>query len=103
MLIWWRDGGGCGAPALETALTFCGWGRPAPSPDSDSSAQAIIGECVFVSEAFFPFADSIEAAHEMGAKYIVQPGGSIRDDEVIAACNKYGIAMAFTGMRHFKH
>ena len=70
---------------------------------TDEQIQAIIGECVFVSEAFFPFADSIEAAHEMGAKYIVQPGGSIRDDEVIAACNKYGIAMAFTGMRHFKH
>ena len=70
---------------------------------TDEQIQAVIGDCVFVSEAFFPFADSIDAAHEMGAKYIVQPGGSIRDDEVIAACNKYGIAMAFTGMRHFKH
>jgi phosphoribosylaminoimidazolecarboxamide formyltransferase/IMP cyclohydrolase len=70
---------------------------------TDEQIQAIIGECVFVSEAFFPFADSIDAAHEMGAQYIVQPGGSIRDDEVIAACNQYGIAMAFTGMRHFKH
>ena len=58
---------------------------------------------MFVSEAFFPFADSIDAANEMGAKFIVQPGGSIRDAEVIAACNKHGIAMAFTGMRHFKH
>ncbi|MFA5689220.1 MAG: bifunctional phosphoribosylaminoimidazolecarboxamide formyltransferase/IMP cyclohydrolase [Kiritimatiellales bacterium] len=65
--------------------------------------QNVIGECVFVSEAFFPFADSIEEAHAIGARYIVQPGGSIRDDEVIAACNQYGIAMAFTGMRHFKH
>lgn len=73
-------------------------------PDiTEEEIQRIIGECVFVSEAFFPFADSIDAAHEMGAKYIVQPGGSIRDDEVIAACNKYGIAMAFTAMRHFKH
>ena len=70
---------------------------------TDGQIQQVIGECVFVSEAFFPFADSIEAAAEMGAKYIVQPGGSIRDDEVIAACNKAGIAMAFTGMRHFKH
>jgi phosphoribosylaminoimidazolecarboxamide formyltransferase/IMP cyclohydrolase len=70
---------------------------------SDEEIQQVIGECVFVSEAFFPFADSIDAAKEMGAKYIVQPGGSIRDDEVIAACNKHGIAMAFTGMRHFKH
>jgi phosphoribosylaminoimidazolecarboxamide formyltransferase/IMP cyclohydrolase len=70
---------------------------------TDDQIQAVIGECVFVSEAFFPFADSIDAANEMGAKYIVQPGGSIRDDEVIAACNKHGIAMALTGMRHFKH
>jgi phosphoribosylaminoimidazolecarboxamide formyltransferase/IMP cyclohydrolase len=70
---------------------------------SDEEIQQVIGECVFVSEAFFPFADSIDAAKEMGAKYIVQPGGSIRDDEVIAACNKHGIAMAFTAMRHFKH
>ena len=70
---------------------------------SEEEIQQIIGECVFVSEAFFPFADSIDAANEMGARFIVQPGGSIRDDEVIAACNKYGIAMAMTGMRHFKH
>jgi len=70
---------------------------------SEEEIQKVIGECVFVSEAFFPFADSIDAANEMGAKFIVQPGGSIRDDEVIAACNKYGIAMALTGMRHFKH
>jgi phosphoribosylaminoimidazolecarboxamide formyltransferase/IMP cyclohydrolase len=70
---------------------------------SEEEIQQVIGECVFVSEAFFPFADSIDAANEMGAKFIVQPGGSIRDDEVIAACNKHGIAMALTGMRHFKH
>lgn len=70
---------------------------------TNEQIQKIIGECVFVSEAFFPFSDSIDAAHEMGAKFIVQPGGSMRDKEVISACNKYGIAMAFTGMRHFKH
>lgn len=70
---------------------------------SEEEIHKIISECVFVSEAFFPFADSIDAAHEMGAKYIVQPGGSIRDDEVIDACNRYGISMAFTNMRHFKH
>ncbi len=74
------------------------------NPDiSEDEIQKIIGECVFVSEAFFPFADSIDAASEMGAKFIVQPGGSIRDDEVVDACNKYGIAMAMTNMRHFKH
>ena len=70
---------------------------------SDDEIKIKIAECVFVSEAFFPFADSIEAANEMGAKFIVQPGGSIRDNEVIEACNKFGISMAFTGMRHFKH
>ena len=70
---------------------------------TNEQIQKIIGECVFVSEAFFPFSDSIDAAHEMGAKFIVQPGGSMRDKEVISVCNKYGIAMAFTGMRHFKH
>ena len=69
----------------------------------DDEIKKIIGECIFVSEAFFPFADSIESANEMGAKYLVQPGGSIRDNEVIEACNKYGISMAFINMRHFKH
>jgi len=61
------------------------------------------GNLVMVSEAFFPFADSIDAANELGLRYIVQPGGSKRDGEVIEACDKYGIAMAFTGMRHFRH
>ncbi|MBN2685652.1 MAG: bifunctional phosphoribosylaminoimidazolecarboxamide formyltransferase/IMP cyclohydrolase [Pontiellaceae bacterium] len=70
---------------------------------TDEEIRQVISECVFVSEAFFPFADSIEAANEMGAKYIVQPGGSIRDEEVIDVCNKFGIAMALIGMRHFKH
>ena len=51
----------------------------------------------------FPFADSIDAAHEMGAKFVVQPGGPIYGDEVIAACNKAGIAMALTDVRHFKY
>lgn len=58
---------------------------------------------VVASDAFFPFADGIEAAAKAGAKAIIQPGGSIRDDEVIAAANKYGMAMVFTGIRHFKH
>ena len=55
------------------------------------------------SDAFFPFGDNIERAHKSGVKYIAQPGGSIRDDHVIATCNKYGIAMAFTGIRLFHH
>jgi phosphoribosylaminoimidazolecarboxamide formyltransferase/IMP cyclohydrolase len=55
------------------------------------------------SEAFFPFRDSVDAAAEAGVKYIVQPGGSIRDDEVIEAANENDIAMYFTGIRHFYH
>ncbi|MCI5918047.1 MAG: phosphoribosylaminoimidazolecarboxamide formyltransferase [Roseburia sp.] len=55
------------------------------------------------SDAFFPFGDNVERAHKSGVKYIAQPGGSIRDDHVIATCNKYDIAMAFTGIRLFHH
>jgi phosphoribosylaminoimidazolecarboxamide formyltransferase/IMP cyclohydrolase len=63
----------------------------------------ILGESVLVSDAFFPFPDSIDAAADAGIRLIVQPGGSKKDEEVIAACDRYGIAMAFTGMRHFRH
>ena len=58
---------------------------------------------VLASEAFFPFRDSIDAAAEAGVKAIIEPGGSIRDDEVIAASNEHGIALYFTGVRHFLH
>jgi phosphoribosylaminoimidazolecarboxamide formyltransferase/IMP cyclohydrolase len=63
----------------------------------------IMGECVLVSDAFFPFPDNIEAAAQAGIRLIIQPGGSKKDEDVIAACDQYGIAMAFTGMRHFRH
>ncbi|HIE10224.1 MAG TPA: bifunctional phosphoribosylaminoimidazolecarboxamide formyltransferase/IMP cyclohydrolase [Kiritimatiellae bacterium] len=66
-------------------------------------ANRIMREAVLVSDAFFPFADSIEHAAQAGIRYIVQPGGSRRDEEVIAACDRFGIAMVFTGMRHFLH
>ena len=55
------------------------------------------------SDAFFPFGDNVERAHKSGAQYIVQPGGSIRDDQVIATADKYGMVMAFTGIRLFHH
>ncbi len=55
------------------------------------------------SDAFFPFGDNIERAHKSGVKYIAQPGGSVRDDHVIETCNKYGMAMVFTGIRLFHH
>jgi phosphoribosylaminoimidazolecarboxamide formyltransferase/IMP cyclohydrolase len=62
-----------------------------------------IEKAFLISDAFFPFADSIEVCHQEGIKFIVQPGGSIRDKEVIEACDQYGIAMVFTGRRHFRH
>ena len=58
---------------------------------------------VVASDAFFPFADGLEAAAAAGITAVVQPGGSKRDDEVIAACDAAGIAMVMTGIRHFKH
>ena len=58
---------------------------------------------VMASDAFFPFRDGIDAAAEAGISAIIQPGGSIRDEEIIAAANEHGIAMVFTGMRHFRH
>lgn len=71
-------------------------------------AAELIGEdaapgSVLASDAFFPFDDCVEAAHQAGITAIIQPGGSIRDEDSIKKCNEYGIAMVFTGMRHFKH
>jgi phosphoribosylaminoimidazolecarboxamide formyltransferase/IMP cyclohydrolase len=78
------------AKAREAAETH-GW----PEPRTVGSAVA--------SDAFFPFADGLLAAVEAGATAVIQPGGSIRDDEVIAAADEAGLAMLFTGMRHFRH
>ena len=58
---------------------------------------------VMASDAFFPFRDGIDSAAEAGISAVIQPGGSMRDEEVIEAANKAGIAMVFTGMRHFRH
>jgi phosphoribosylaminoimidazolecarboxamide formyltransferase/IMP cyclohydrolase len=58
---------------------------------------------VLASDAFFPFRDGIDSAAEHGVSAIIQPGGSVRDEEVIAAADEYGISMVFTGMRHFRH
>ena len=58
---------------------------------------------VMASDAFFPFRDGIDSAAEVGIAAVVQPGGSVRDDEVVAAADEHDIAMVFTGMRHFRH
>ena len=58
---------------------------------------------VMASDAFFPFADCVEIAHEAGIDAVIQPGGSIRDNDSIAYCNEHDVAMVTTGIRHFKH
>jgi phosphoribosylaminoimidazolecarboxamide formyltransferase/IMP cyclohydrolase len=62
-----------------------------------------LANCGAASDAFFPFADGLEVVAQAGATAVIQPGGSVRDEEVIAAANKLGVAMVFTGMRHFRH
>ena len=77
-----------------------------PEPLTAEEKRAWIAQNTDValgSDAFFPFGDNIERAHKSGVRYIAQAGGSVRDDHVIATCDKYGIAMAFTGVRLFHH
>ncbi len=78
--------------------------RPEPLTREEKAAWlATMGGVSLGSDAFFPFGDNIERAHRSGVQYIAQPGGSIRDDNVIETCDKYGMAMAFTGIRLFHH
>ena len=66
-------------------------------------AEGLAKGSAMASDAFFPFADGVQAAIDVGVTAVVQPGGSKRDDEVIAACDAAGVAMIFTGVRHFRH
>ena len=77
--------------------------REKPELDEDEYIKNIMSECVLASDAFFPFDDSIIHSAENHIRYIVSPGGSIRDKEVIAAANRLGVSLVFTGMRHFLH
>jgi phosphoribosylaminoimidazolecarboxamide formyltransferase/IMP cyclohydrolase len=86
-----RDSARIAAIKAREAAETHGWTEP-----------RTIGSAV-ASDAFFPFADGLLAAAEAGATAVIQPGGSIRDDEVIAAADEAGLAMVFTGMRHFRH
>jgi phosphoribosylaminoimidazolecarboxamide formyltransferase/IMP cyclohydrolase len=86
-----RDSARIAALRAKEAAEANGWSEP-----------RTIGSAV-ASDAFLPFADGLLAAAEAGATAVIQPGGSIRDDEVIAAADEAGLAMLFTGMRHFRH
>lgn len=81
--------------ALELAIRYAN--------ELDGAEKGRAAGSVMASDAFFPFPDCVEAAHKAGITAIIQPGGSIKDQESIDAANKYGIAMVFTGQRHFKH
>jgi len=73
------------------------------SMSEDEFVKRNMSECVLTSDAFFPFDDSIVHSAENNIRYIVSPGGSIRDKEVIATANRLGVSLVFTGMRHFLH
>jgi phosphoribosylaminoimidazolecarboxamide formyltransferase/IMP cyclohydrolase len=77
--------------------------KAAEAGKSAGLAQSPTVGSVLASDAFFPFADGLEAAIEAGVTTVIQPGGSVRDNEVIAAADAAGIAMVFTGIRHFRH
>ncbi|HET6611479.1 MAG TPA: bifunctional phosphoribosylaminoimidazolecarboxamide formyltransferase/IMP cyclohydrolase, partial [Kofleriaceae bacterium] len=103
-----------GKHVKSNAIVFCHPGRTAAIGAGQMSrvdaarlamtkaTAPLTGTCVG-SDAFFPFRDGIDVLHEAGATAVIQPGGSIRDDEVIAACDEHDMAMVLTGVRHFRH
>ena len=95
-----RGGPACGEAGWEAYFTQ----KPVPmTPARKWEHLFALSGVSLGSDAFFPFDDNIERAHESGVAYIAQPGGSVRDADVIAACDRYGMAMFFTGMRLFHH
>ncbi len=105
-IVYARDGATAGVGAgqmnrLESAR-IAAWKAKDAAEKAGWASPRTIGSAV-ASDAFFPFADGLLAAVEAGATAVIQPGGSIRDDEVIAAADAAGLAMVFTGMRHFRH
>jgi phosphoribosylaminoimidazolecarboxamide formyltransferase/IMP cyclohydrolase len=105
-IVYARDGAtvgiGAGQMSRVDAARIAAWkaaeaAREAGLPDSLAKGSVV------ASDAFFPFADGLLTAAEAGATAVIQPGGSVRDDEVIKAADKAGLAMVFTGHRHFRH
>jgi phosphoribosylaminoimidazolecarboxamide formyltransferase/IMP cyclohydrolase len=98
-IVYVRDGQTIGVGAGQMSRVYSA--RIAGIKAADENLQ--VAGSVMASDAFFPFRDGIDAAHEAGITAVIQPGGSMRDEEVIAAANEHGMAMMFTGMRHFRH
>jgi phosphoribosylaminoimidazolecarboxamide formyltransferase/IMP cyclohydrolase len=101
----------------SNAIVFCGDGRTLgvgagqmsrvdsariASIKAQNAGLSLAGSVV-ASDAFFPFRDGVDVVASAGAKAVIQPGGSVRDDEVISAADELGLAMVFTGVRHFRH
>ena len=93
---------GAGQMSRINSSRIASWKAADAAKAAGESASRTEGSVV-ASDAFFPFADGLLAAVEAGATAVIQPGGSIRDDEVIGAADEAGLAMIFTGMRHFRH
>ena len=105
-IIYARDGAtvgvGAGQMSRVNSSRIAAWKAADAAKVAGDSESWAIGSVV-ASDAFFPFADGLLAAAEAGTTAVIQPGGSMRDDEVIAAADKAGLAMVLTGMRHFRH
>jgi phosphoribosylaminoimidazolecarboxamide formyltransferase/IMP cyclohydrolase len=93
---------GAGQMNRMESARIAAWKAKDAAAKAGWAAPRTIGAAV-ASDAFFPFADGLLVAAEAGATAVIQPGGSIRDAEVIAAADEAGLAMVFTGMRHFRH
>ena len=105
-IVYAKDGAtvgiGAGQMSRVDSARIAAW-KSAEAAKAAGSAEPLTDGSVVASDAFFPFADGLEAAIAAGATAVIQPGGSMRDAEVIAAADAAGVAMVFTGMRHFRH
>lgn len=105
-IVYVKDGAtvaiGAGQMSRVDSARIAAWKAREAAEKAGLAAPATVGSVV-ASDAFFPFADGLLSAIEAGATAVIQPGGSVRDEEVIAAADEAGIAMVFTGMRHFRH
>ena len=98
-IVYCKDGRTIGVGAGQMSRVYSA--RIASIKATDAGLE--VRGSVMASDAFFPFRDGLDQAAEVGVTAVIQPGGSMRDQEVIDAANQHGIAMVFTGMRHFRH
>jgi len=105
-IVYAKDGAtvgvGAGQMSRVDSARIAAW-KSAEAAKEAGRAEPLAKGSVVASDAFFPFADGLLAAAEAGATAVIQPGGSMRDDEVIKAADEKGLAMVFTGLRHFRH